>query len=155
MSLTILIDLDGTLLSNNIDNFIPVYLEALSRHLAPIPQQVIIHEILSATRKMVENQSPVDTLEVVFDRHFYPAIGTTKFALQDKIDSFYGKIYPTLRQYTCQRPGVIEFIKNSFKQGCQVAIATNPVFPRTATHQRLRLGRPSPGRISVHPHLVL
>jgi FMN phosphatase YigB (HAD superfamily) len=137
MSLTILIDLDGTLLSNNIDNFIPVYLEALSRHLYPIPQDLIIREIMSATRKMVENQSPIDTLENIFESHFYPAIGTTRIMLQDKIESFYGKIYPTLRQYTHQKPGVIEFINKSFKQGYQVAIATNPVFPRTATLQRL------------------
>ncbi len=137
MSLTILIDLDGTLLSNNIDHFIPVYLEALSRHLYPIPPQLIIREIMSATRKMLENQSPEDTLEDIFDRHFYPAIGKDKLELREKIESFYGDVYPTLRQYTSQKPGVIEFIKNSFIRGYQVTIATNPVFPRSATHQRL------------------
>ena len=137
MNLTILIDLDGTLLTNHIDHFIPVYLEALSRHLHPVPPQLIIQEIMFATRKMLENQSPADTLENIFDRHFYPAIGRNKLELQEKIDSFYRDVYPKLRQYTSQKPGVIEFIKNSFERGAQVTIATNPIFPRTAIHQRL------------------
>ncbi len=35
-------------------------------------------ELMAGTRKMLENDDPLETLETAFDRRFYPALGIEK-----------------------------------------------------------------------------
>jgi FMN phosphatase YigB (HAD superfamily) len=138
MSLTLLLDLDDTLLNNDIDTFLPAYLKALSKHLAPLfPGDVLIRELLAATRLMVENRDPAFTLEEVFSRAFYPALGTTQAALKDEIDTFYSQVFPTLQTLTAVKPEAVRLVEEALARGYQVVIATNPLFPRVAIEHRL------------------
>lgn len=138
MSLTLLLDLDDTLLNNDIDTFLPAYLKALSKHLAPLfPGDVLIRELLAATRLMVENRDPAFTLEEVFNRAFYPALGTTRAALKGEIDAFYNQVFPTLQTLTAAKPEAIRLVEEALARGYQVVIATNPLFPRVAIEHRL------------------
>jgi hypothetical protein len=79
MKLTLLVDLDDTLLSNQMELFEPAYLKALSKHLSThVRPDVMLRELLSATRQMITNVQPDCTLENVFDRAFYPASFITR-----------------------------------------------------------------------------
>lgn len=138
MSLTLLLDLDDTLLSNSMDAFLPAYLGALGKQLGHIyPATDMIKQLMLATQVMQQKRLPLYSLEQAFDQVFYPALGTTKEALKADLEHFYGEVFPTLQAVTNARPEAVELVKYAFAQGHQVVIATNPLFPATAIHQRL------------------
>lgn len=153
MTLTLLLDLDGTLLDNNMDSFLEGYLAAFSRHVRQvIDPGVFVTELLSATRKMVANHAPNQTLEQVFDAAFYPSIGKSKQDLRGIIDSFYHEVFPTLKAVTKPKPEAVSLVKAAFERGYHVCIATNPLFPLTAIEQRLDwAGLP----VSEYPFLLV
>jgi FMN phosphatase YigB (HAD superfamily) len=137
--LTLLLDLDDTLLDTNMDAFIPAYFQALSSHLArQVRPDVMLPALVAGTRAMVASQDPSRTLRQVFDEKFYPSMGTSRDALTPHIEEFYDQVFPDLGQLTGQRPEAIELVHWAFKQGYRVAIATDPLFPRKATLHRLR-----------------
>ncbi len=136
--LTLLVDLDDTLLENKMDSFLPAYLEALSRRLAPYAEpDHMVHNLLSATRKMTQNQEPDQTLEQVFDASFYPALNLTKESLAETLNQFYAQDFPELRSLTQPMPGAVQFIRQALARGYRIGITTNPLFPLTAVQQRL------------------
>jgi FMN phosphatase YigB (HAD superfamily) len=138
LSLTLLLDLDNTLLANSMDSFLPSYLQALSRHLSAYaePSQ-IVNALMAGTRKMVENLQPDCSLTEVFESAFYPLLGLHEPDLRPAIDDFYARVFPGLRQLTHPTPGGVALVEAAFERGYNVAIATNPLFPLTAIHQRL------------------
>lgn len=138
MTLTLLLDLDDTLLSNEMGTFIPAYLQSLGKHLASYaPPERLIPALLTATQQMVRNNQPDCSLKDIFDSNFFPAIGLTSEHLQEAIDNFYEEIFPSLRPLTQFRADAVDLVEEAFKRGYQIVIATNALFPKTAVHQRL------------------
>ncbi|MCC6147604.1 MAG: HAD hydrolase-like protein [Anaerolineaceae bacterium] len=137
MGVTVLFDLDDTLIGNDMDPFLRVYLKALSDFIPDVPADLFINNLLSATAKMAANRSPARTLEETFDEAFYPAIGPSKHDLGGRILYFYKHIFPGLHYLTQPRPQAVALIESVFKKGHEVIIATNPLFPKTATQHRL------------------
>jgi FMN phosphatase YigB (HAD superfamily) len=140
MTLTLLIDLDDTLLSNDIVSaFLPAYLKALGKHLAcSVAPDVMIQKLLAATDQMVSNNNPQYSLERVFDKHFYPEIGRTKEELRPILEQFYDEVYPGLNVHTGVRPEAAQLIDFARQIGHTAVIATNPLFPYKAILHRLR-----------------
>ncbi len=138
MTLTLLIDLDDTLLSNDIEVFQKAYFKRLAEALQPwAPMDKFMPAMMAAIQAMLTKKTPALTMEEQFDRVFYPQIGTAKSALTEVINQFYAEIFPELRKYTAPRPEAIELVTSALDRGWQVVIATNPLFPRTAILQRL------------------
>ncbi len=109
---TLLLDLDNTLLGSRMDTFIPVYLQALARRMAPYAKpEFLVKTLLAATRIMSKNQEIDRTLQDVFDAEFYPALGLTKEDVQDTIDAFYAEDFPTLQRLTQLRPEAVQLVK--------------------------------------------
>jgi FMN phosphatase YigB (HAD superfamily) len=138
MTLTLLLDLDGTLLDNDMDTFVEGYLKAFGNHIHQILDPgIFVAELLSATKKMVLNRLPDQTLEEVFDAAFYPAIKHKKEDLRSIIDTFYREVFPSLNLLTKAKPEAVKLVEEAFERGYRVCIATNPLFPLTAIQQRL------------------
>ncbi|HEX7973944.1 MAG TPA: DinB family protein [Anaerolineales bacterium] len=138
MKPTLLIDLDDTLLDNNIDTFLPAYLRALSKELAPYADpDRLVKNLLFSTATMIQNLRPDCTLQQVFEASFYPALGLNPDKVRAPIERFYADVFPTLQQLTRPRPEAIRMIDKAFEQGWQVVVATNPLFPRAAILHRL------------------
>lgn len=134
----LLFDLDDTLLGNEMNTFVPAYLQALAKRMSNVSEPtVLINTLLAATRKMVENQDPSKTLEQVFDAEFYPALGLSRQQVQGSIDTFYAQDFPKLRVLTQIKPQAVDVVQRLVQRGDQTAVATNPLFPRTAILQRL------------------
>lgn len=147
MSLTILFDLDDTLLVNPVTDFLPAYLKALSSTLAPyIDPALVVQSLLEGTKRMVANRRPDCTLQDIFDDYFFPAVGSSRAALQEHIDHFYKDVFPTLKPLTDTNPAAIQVVEQSLQRGYKVVIATNPLFPRTAILQRLEWAGLSPNK---------
>ena len=138
MITSVLLDLDDTLLHNNMDTFLPAYLKEFGRHMADIiPPEKFIEEILNGTQKMYANTDPEITLHHAFADHFYPAVGHSEVDLIPKLESFYSDVFPSLRELTSPRPDAIDLVESLFEHDLDVVIATNPLFPMTAVEQRL------------------
>ncbi len=134
----LLLDLDNTLLRNDMDIFVPAYLATLSEYIADhFPKEGFIQLLMRATNEMLANTDPNRTNMEVFDAAFFPAIGRSRQELEPLFDEFYATRFPLLRSLTQPDPSARPLVEWAFVQGFQVAIATNPLFPRTAVEQRL------------------
>jgi FMN phosphatase YigB (HAD superfamily) len=150
MTLTLLLDLDDTLLNTNLDVFAPAYFQALSKHLASrIKPEVMLPALMSGTRLMNESEDFTRTLEEVFDAEFYPKIGIPKAELEDRIDDFYDNVFPTLGKLTSPRPEARPFLDWAFEQGFRITIATDPLLPTKATRHRIRFAGLDPDRFEL------
>jgi FMN phosphatase YigB (HAD superfamily) len=139
MKLTLLLDLDGTLLDTNLDAFIPAYFQKLAAHMsARIPPETLVKTLMVGTRAMMTNENPAITLKSAFDQNFYPHLGFTHDELVPDLNQFYDEVFPSLRGITQPIPGAVELIEWAFAAGHRVVIATSPLFPRKAVHHRLR-----------------
>jgi FMN phosphatase YigB (HAD superfamily) len=139
MKLTLLFDLDGTLLDTNLDAFIPAYFQKLAAHMsARIPPENLLKYLMLGTRAMTTNEDPAITLKSAFDKNFYPFLGFTHEELLPDLEQFYDEVFPTLREITKPVPGAVELIEWAFAAGHRVVIATSPLFPWKAVHHRLR-----------------
>ena len=133
----ILFDLDGTLLSNNMDVFLPHYLKLLSvrtAHIMP-PERFVAH-LLRATESMIANDGRA-TNEEVFAKAFFPVNGHSREEVEPLFRDFYANDFPKLRKYVQRKPEARRIVQLAFDLGLDVVIATNPVFPAVAVYQRL------------------
>lgn len=138
MTLTLLLDLDGTLLENDMDGFLRAYLSAFGKYVQNIIHpEIFVQSLLLGTRQMASNRLPDRTLEEVFDTNFYPAVKHKKEETQELFASFYEEVFPTFKTLTRARPEAVELVEEAFARGYRVGIATNPLFPRAAILHRL------------------
>ncbi len=150
MSLTLLLDLDDTLLDTHLEAFMPAYFQALSRHMANhAAPDVMLRALLGGVNLMNENEDPTQTLEEVFDADFYAKLGSSKRDLIQVIEEFYDDIFPQLEQHTRRRPDAAPFVEWALSCGYRIAIATDPLFPRKATYHRLRWAGFDPERFDL------
>jgi FMN phosphatase YigB (HAD superfamily) len=139
MPLTLLLDLDDTLLDTNMDSFIPAYFKTLSEALAGrVDPDLMLPALMGGTKLMFANEDPTRKLCDVFDGYFYSKLGIDKNAFQPEIDKFYDEVFPSLGKLTRPRPQAVEFVEWAFSRGFRIVIATNPLFPIKAIHHRLR-----------------
>jgi FMN phosphatase YigB (HAD superfamily) len=139
MPITLLLDLDDTLLETNMDAFIPAYFKALAAAVADkVSPEVLIQEMMVGTKAMMSNLDPALTLQEVFDAQFFPRLGTDRAALRTSIDHFYDEVFPSLKSLTKPIPEAVRLVDWALAQGHRVVIATNPFFPLKAILHRLR-----------------
>lgn len=139
MTLTLLLDLDDTLLDSNMNDFIPVYFHTLGKEMqAYIEPEKMLKYLMLSTEAMIANDSPEQTLEERFGAEFYPRFDMERDVLDPIIARFYEEIFPSLAYLTKARPEAVDFVEWAFSEGHRVAISTNPLFPRAAIEHRLR-----------------
>lgn len=150
MSLTLLLDLDDTLLDTNLEAFVPAYFQALSQHMAGhVPPNAMLRALVNGLNLMNENVNPTRTLQEVFDAYFYPNLGVSREALIDVIEEFYDNVFPTLGGHTHVRPEAAALTEWALSRGFRIAIATDPLFPRKATYHRVRWAGLDPDRLEL------
>jgi FMN phosphatase YigB (HAD superfamily) len=139
MPLTLLLDLDDTLLDTNMGEFLPAYFQALAEHLKPwVQPEVMLPALMAGTQHMLANEDPSHTLQQVFEMDFYPRLGVEKDLIRKAIDDFYDNVFRSLGVLTKQRAGARELVDWALEKGYCVAIATDPLFPQRAVYERLR-----------------
>ncbi len=139
MNLTLLLDLDNTLLDTDLNTFLPAYFQALTGFMADqIAPDLMLSALNTGTRKMMVNTDPSRTLQQVFDADFFPKLGVARETLQPRIDRFYEEVFPTLSHLTAPRQEAVTLVDWALAQGVRLAVATNPLFPLAAIHHRMR-----------------
>lgn len=136
---TFLFDLDGTLLPMDQDLFLKLYLKALSQkfiHFGIEPEK-IINGILFGTKSMIENDGLV-TNEACFWKAFTNIMGENVLQLEPEFEKFYHNEFALAKEATSQNPMANECVKVLKDKGYKLVVATNPVFPKIATHTRMK-----------------
>lgn len=150
MTLTLLLDLDETLLNTNQDVFFPAYIQALATNFAStLDPKLVMRALMSSIEKMNQNEDFSRTLKDVFSDEFCPQVGMTREELDAHIDIFYSQVFPTLRGITSQISETQPFIEWAVKQGYRLVVATDPLLPRPATRQRVQWAGLNPDQFEL------
>ena len=150
MPLTLLLDLDDTLLDTDMSAFLPSYYGSLSRHLAPlVAPDAMLDALRSGVDLMQANRDPAKTLRQVFEEHFYPKLGLSEEVLRGAIDDFYSRVFPGLGEISQPAPGGRDLVDWAVGAGHQVVIATDPLLPLKATEERVRWAGIDPGSLTL------
>ncbi len=137
----ILFDLDGTLLDIDIDAFLNGYFAKLSSAIAAIANDDghhdrILRAIHEATGAMMRPHEPFTNREV-FVREFDLLTGMDLTTLWPVFERFYAEVFPALGDGLGPAEGAAEALAAARTCGLKIAVATNPIFPRTAIEHRM------------------
>jgi len=147
----LLLDLDDTLLINDMDLFGQHYFKALlAKMRKACPPQLFMESLEAGMRAMFYNDGTNGTNAEVFRQEFFPRIGRSPEELMPLFDDFYAKDFEALRQHTTVIPEARVLVDLAFRRGYQVAIATQPMFPLSAILARLRWANVSADEFHYH-----
>ena len=136
---TCIFDLDGTLLPMpNQELFLDSYFNALAAKFVPYghnPKE-LIKAVWVGTKAMIENDGTM-TNEQRFWKVFCSVIGEKGMELEPLFEEFYRNEFDQARSTTRTHPYAKECINQLKEKGYTIGLATNPLFPRVATHTRL------------------
>ena len=136
---TVFFDLDGTLLPLNQDEFVKMYFTHLAAFLAPhgYDPEGFTKALWSGVTAMTKNDGRAIN-ETVFWEDFARFYGEWAQKDMPLFDTFYRDHFVALKSICSCNPRMREVIDRVKSAGCTVVVATNPVFPATATEQRIR-----------------
>ncbi|SFL96633.1 HAD family hydrolase [Halanaerobium salsuginis] len=137
-----LFDLDGTLLTIEVEEFLQHYFKALSVEFKDLCQnrEEFIQALMQATKQMIKNQGQQTNRQVFMDK-FSQLVGLAAAdteQLEVRFNNFYQNEFADLDQYFTiarEKPAaVINYLKN---KGKRLVLATNPLFPPAGVKARL------------------
>lgn len=135
----VLFDLDGTLLPMDQDVFVQTYFGLLAKNLSNYGYEPkkLIESIWFGTKSMIMNDGK-QTNEKVFWNTMSNIYGPNVINDESKFESFYINDFPLVKNscgFDKRANEVIKFLKS---KGYRLILATNPIFPRIATEQRIK-----------------
>lgn len=135
---TVLFDLDGTLLPMDQEEFIRAYFGRLAEHMEPYgyEKEKLLKTIWASTGSMIHNQTGRSN-EAVFWECMEKGYGPQIRLDEPKFNEFYRVGFPKVQASCGFTPMAAKVIAACKQKGLRIALATNPFFPATATHQRI------------------
>ncbi len=138
---TFFFDLDGTLLPLDMDAFLEAYYIGITKrgvcesiHITDGMEifQKAVYAMLANDGSMTNQQAFFETLEKLS--------GTTKLQLMPLMDDFYAGEYRAIKDCTYVEQDAVQTVKILKEKGYRLVLATQPLFPRIATNQRIEWG---------------
>ena len=135
----ILFDLDGTLLLMDQEAFVKDYLNRLAVFLAPYgyEPEKLTGAIWNGVGAMVMNDGSCRN-EVRFWQAFASVYGEERLKDRPVIEEFYRTEFQKVQKSCGYDPKAAELIRTLKDRGYRLILATNPIFPATATESRIR-----------------
>lgn len=136
---TVLFDLDGTLLPMDQKAFTKAYFGRLAAKLAPLgySPDTLPDTIWAGIASMVKNDGSRTNEEAFWDA-FANIYGDKVRRDEPVFDEFYRTDFQQIQPVCGFTPAAKETVDYIKSKGLRVAVATNPIFPATATHSRIR-----------------
>jgi FMN phosphatase YigB (HAD superfamily) len=137
---TFIFDLDGTLLPMpNQELFLDTYFKALSMKMIPhgLDPKELVKAVWTGTMSMIGNDGTM-TNENRFWETFCERMGQEARQLEPIFTDFYSNEFSAAKSTTSTHPHAKECVKVLKDKGYKIALATNPLFPRIATHTRIK-----------------
>ena len=135
----VLFDLDGTLLPMDQEVFVKDYLDRLAAYLAPYgyDPRKLTDAVWKGVGAMVLNDGSCRN-EVRFWQVFATVFGEEYLKDRPLIEEFYRTDFQTVQKRCGCDPKAAELICTLKERGYRLILATNPIFPATATESRIR-----------------
>ncbi len=135
---TILFDLDGTLLPMEQENFVKAYFGTLAKKLMPLgfEPEKLYEGIWAGVKAAIKNTSE-KTNEEVWWGTFIGCFGKIAEDAKEILDDYYLNDFKYVQSSCGYTPKARETIDALKAKGYRLVLATNPVFPATATRQRI------------------
>lgn len=133
----ILFDLDGTLLPLEMGDFERAYFKSLCAAFPELPPEKLVASVWAGTKAMIKNTGPRTNREA-FAEVFTAESGMEYYENEPRFLEYYRTGFQSCRevcQLTDESRVLVDLLRG---KGYLVAIATNPLFPKIATHSRLR-----------------
>lgn len=131
--------MDGTLLPMDAEVFTKKYFSLLAQKIAPFGYEpkALIAGVWEGVEAMVKNDGAV-TNEEKFWEVFSARFGERVYADLPVFDSFYRNEFAGAKEVCGFQPAAKAVVDALHERGCRTILATNPVFPMTAQHMRIR-----------------
>lgn len=136
---TVLFDLDGTLLPMDNDSFTKEYFKLLCKKVVPLgydPDELVA-AIWKGTAAMVANDGVIMN-DKAFWKTFAEIMGERVYDDMPVFDEFYRSDFNEAQHMCGKNETLIALVHDLKARGFKVALATNPIFPATATENRIR-----------------
>ena len=136
---TILFDLDGTLLPMDQDTFTHDYFKRLAVKLGPrgYESKSLFEALWAGVAAMVKNDGSCLNEEAFWNR-FAGILGEHVRADEPVLAEFYRNEFQQVQASCGFNPAANETVQKLKSMGYRLALATNPLFPATATESRIR-----------------
>ena len=145
---TLLLDLDGTLLDIEVSFFLGPMVEAMHDCFRDILDMDRFRKgLFGGTEAIMVESRLMDSHKVHqdgetnldgFNRVFSNLTGMDVPNIEKRFRQFYADVYPTLSSYGRPVVGASEFMTRAEREGYTLCLATNPIFPTSAVHERVR-----------------
>lgn len=136
---TLLLDLDGTLLDVEMRSFLEAFFPlAAARFGGPGETDRISQAMMAAARAMMAARDGARTVDHVFLEAFAPAVGCTPAEVRTEFAAFYRDEFERLHRLVRPIPGARAFVDGALDLGCELVLATNPVFFLDPIRARVR-----------------
>lgn len=131
-------DLDGTLLPMDMEEFTNGYFKTLVKKCIPhgYDPENLIKTIWAGVKAMVMNDTDSPNEEAFWEK-FVEIYGEESLKDRAIFDEFYDKDFICAKEFTGYNPKAKETVEAIKNAGYTVTLATNPIFPETATRQRV------------------
>ena len=135
----VLFDLDGTLLPMDQEEFVKVYFGLLAKRLAPLgyETETLKKVFWGGVAAMVKNDGS-RTNEEAFWAVFTGVYGASSIDEKPYIDEFYKTEFNKAQSVCGFSEKAKEIVELVREKGLTPVLATNPLFPHTATENRMR-----------------
>ncbi len=136
---TILLDLDGTLLPMDQNEFTNKYFKLLCKKMLNYgydPKE-LTEAIWKGTYAMIKNNSS-ESNEIIFWNCFAGIFGERVMNDKKYFDEFYRNEFNNLRSSCGYNPEAAKIVRKFKSMGLKVILATNPIFPAEATESRIK-----------------
>ncbi len=131
---TFLFDLDGTLLSIDMNKFEEIYFEAVKQSFPE--KEDIITDLMLSTRTMIMNKENITNKEV-FMNDFSIRTGMSAEYFMEKFDILYSTHFYRIQEAIVHDKPLRESVKLLKRKGYRLVLATNPLFLFEATRKRI------------------
>lgn len=135
---TIFFDLDGTLFDLDKPMFVQKYYEMVQKAFSRFDDaKKIAKAILQAEFAFQKNDGSLSN-EGFFETYVVSATGLPFATVSETMTDMYAQDFPNLHVTAKQYPDMPEIIQILKRKGYQLMVLTNPVFPLSAVHERIR-----------------
>jgi len=151
----LLLDLDGTLLDIDVSVFLGPLVARMHGFFSDVVGRELFREgLFGGTEAIMFGSRPDgETNEEGFFRVFSGITGLSPNMARGRFDDFYARAFPSLGSFARPVKGAPEFVSSAVKKGFLIALATNPIFPVSATEERVRWAGIDPGFFPFIPGL--
>ncbi|MDO4754421.1 MAG: HAD family hydrolase [Bacillota bacterium] len=133
----ILLDLDGTLLPMEQDQFTKAYFKALTVRMAPFRHaDELIQSIWTGTEAMIRNDGSKKNEQAFWDT-YVKIFGDSAREDEPHFWDFYQNHFPKVKSACGFTPKAKELIQKVKSHGLQPVLASNPLFPLIAQRERM------------------